>query len=272
MRRSGSWLAFLCVVVTTALVPGTALGSTTRYRVTAHLPTTNVAGEAMRVHGRVWPHTGGTRVRIQVRVPGASSFRTLRTARVHSDGRYHARITASLPGEHRYRVVEPAGEGHRRGASAVERVTVSKWRTIASLPRVPGNYDIGTIEAVPSMNLNGTVFAPALEQRPSPSFNPAWQEYVVDRQCSRLETWVGMSPPEPGTPDHGAEASIRVGPDDGSQTFAMATGVGVDYYGPPHELRLGPDLMSKAGIIQLFIDDDAKIPIGWGNPRVLCSF
>lgn len=226
----------------------------------------------MRIHGRVSPHAGGTHVRIRVRAPGESTYRTLRTAYVHADGRYHARIRATRPGVTRYRVVEPAGRGHRKGWSPVEIVTVSQWRTIASLPRVPGNYNMGTIDVVSSVNLNGTVFAPGLVQRPSPYFNPGWQDYLVNRKCSRLDTWVGMSPPEPGTPDSGAAVSIWTGPDDGSQTFAMATGVGVDYDGPPRELTLGPDVLSTAGIIKLSIDDDHKIPIGWGNPRVLCSF
>lgn len=243
-----------------------------RFRVTAHLPATNIAGEPMRIHGRVSPHAQGTHVRIRVRAPGESHFRTLRTAYVHADGRYHARIRATAPGVTRYRVVEPAGRGHRKGSSPVQRVTVSQWRTIASLPRVPGNHDLGTIDAVASVNLNGSVYTPGLVQRPSPYFNPGWQEYVVDGKCTQLDTWVGMSPPETGTPDRGAQVSIWTGPDDGTQTFTMAAGTGVDYYGPPRELRVGSDVLSKAGIIQLSIDDGDKIPIGWGNPMILCSF
>jgi hypothetical protein len=274
MRRSRTWLAFMCVAVATALVPGTALGSTPRYRVTAYLPSTNVAGQPMRVHGRVWPHAAGTRVRIQVREPGASSYRTLRTARVHSDGRYHAWIKATVTGLNRYRVVEPAGQGRRRGVSEVERVTVSQWRTIASLPKAQGQARRGTITPVASANLNGTTFAPALDQTTDPLMHMGLVVYDVGRRCTRLTTWVGAAPAEPDQAPTNATAYIDTGAYDAQALEPVATAGASPFALHPVQLTVGPARLASADLLALQVvqGNAEQFTLEWGRPMILCSF
>jgi hypothetical protein len=262
--------------LTVALVPLTGAQATTRsrYRVTAVVPATTVVGESMKVHGRVSPRARGTDVRIQVRPPGATSFHTLRTARVHADGRYHAAVRATRAGVTGYRVVEPASRGHRRGRSPVRLVTVSQWRTLASLPRAAGQAHLGTVTAVGSADLNGVRFSPALDQTFDPTVHDGLVVYDLGRRCTRLSTWVGAAPPQPGDSPTSAMVYVDTGAYDGQQLDPAANVRASPEAPHPVRVDLGPDVLANADLLALEVSLDTLHPftVEWGAPEILCSF
>jgi hypothetical protein len=274
MRSSRTVIALACLAAALVPVAGAHAATGSRFRVTATVPTTNVVGRAMKVHGRVSPHAGGTHVRIQVRAPGATAFHTLRTAYVHRNGRYHAWVTATRPGVTRYRVVEPAGRGHRRGRSPVRLVTVSQWRTIASLPTAPGQAHLGTISPVASADLNGAVYAPALDQ----TFDSTMQEglvvYDLRRSCTRLSTWVGAAPPGAGDNPTYAYVYVGAGSYDAQQLPTVANVNASPEAARPTQIVLGPDALATADVLALDIRQGTATPftVEWGDPKILCSF
>jgi hypothetical protein len=274
MRSFRTVVAVGCLAVSLFPLAGAHAATRSRYRVSAVLPATNIAGQPMRVHGRVSPHAAGTHVRIQVRVPGATSFHTLRTATVHRDGRYHAWIRATRPGVTRYRVVEPSSRGHRRGRSPVRVVTVSQWRTVASLPPAPVRADLGTVTPVASADLNGVTLAPALDQ----TFNPTMQEglvvYDIGRRCTRLSTWVGAAPPQSGDSPTNAYVYVNTGTYDGQQLSPVASAGASPQAPRPTRIELGPSDLATADLLALEIRQGTlqRFTVEWGDPMILCSF
>jgi hypothetical protein len=153
-------------------------------------------------------------------------------------------------------------------------VVVSRWRTIASLPRAQGQARIGTITPVASANLNGTTFVPALTQTTDTRMQMGLAVYDVGRRCTQLTTWVGATPAELGQARTNATAYIDVGAYDGPGMEPVASAGASPLAPHPVQLTVGPDQIAGADLLALQVVQGnlQQFTLEWGRPMILCSF
>jgi hypothetical protein len=155
----------------------------------------------------------------------------------------------------------------------VHLVTVSQWRTLASVPLAPVQPRLGTVTPVASADLNGVTFSPALDQTFDSTMQDGLVVYDLGRRCTRLSTWVGAAPPQSGDSPTDALVYVETGTYDGQLSPVANVRAAPE---APHPVRidLGPDVLASADLLALDIRLGTlhQFTVEWGAPRILCSF
>ena len=136
-----------------------------RYKVKAEANWSKIiSGQTVVITGRVKPISIGRKVILQKRYKKHDGkWKKVETSRVDASGRFELTDRPGTARKRWYRVVKPAGDGHRKGVSEKMKVKVKPW---------DGRVDVRLFWNT-STNLNLRLYDPNYEtiseQRPGPS-------------------------------------------------------------------------------------------------------
>ena len=155
----------LLAVVAAGLVPlATASAgpsrSATTYRVTLKISTTRavVNEDTVTLTGTVSPAAPGTKVKVQVRYDGQSTWRKAGSAKVQRNSTYVFSFTPTTRQDRTYRVVKPGDDQARADTSRERRLESLGWVWLSSL--TPSRTEaVATISAMP---INGESYGHTL--------------------------------------------------------------------------------------------------------------
>lgn len=127
----------MLIIAITALALVLPLGSSTaaeaqkptKWKVKAEVNSAKIiSGQTVEVTGKVSPEAIGRKVILQKRYKKSSGkWKKVDVARVRADTKFVLTDTPNTARKRFYRVVKPAGDGHRKGVSQVMKVKVEPW-------------------------------------------------------------------------------------------------------------------------------------------------
>ena len=161
MHRTG-WAVLALGLAALTVLPVTPVSAGTRYAVSAYASSSTViAGDAVRLHGRVSPRASRQRIRLQRYRSGG--WHTVKTPRLTRRSRYTVWVRLAQHGTTRLRVVKPRGHGHGRGVSRVVAVQV--------LPTDPPSISTTALPEAPV----GIAYTAALRTKGGRAGSWSWQ-------------------------------------------------------------------------------------------------
>jgi hypothetical protein len=172
-----------------ATLPVTAAhaGTTWIVGVKASATTVNV-GQKITFTGTVRPKgaAAGEKVILQEKFKPGAKWKTQRTDKINSRGKYSVSDTPKANTLHSYRVVMPAAGKHTKGVSKTVKVTVYDWVDLTTLPSV---NDTGMF--VGSVSINGKSYANSLSTNRQRSTRSI--EFNLNHRCDRLRSTFGIN-------------------------------------------------------------------------------
>jgi hypothetical protein len=197
MKRITTWITAAAVVAgpLVALTGATAHAApdsarrAAAYTVSAKVnkEVVTVGEDVVKVRGKVTPRAAGDKVLLQQRLDGRKTWKGSGEARIRPNGTFVLKDKPSIAGSREYRVVKPAGDGLRKGASAALEVIVYSWDRLGQ--RVSGanaNANAYTTALV------GTRAYPNSLQPVTPGV-PSFIEYTLGRLCTDLRTTYALT-------------------------------------------------------------------------------
>jgi hypothetical protein len=114
---------------------GARQSAASAYRVVASINRTEVVADedAVRITGKVKPKAAGQKVLLQQRPEGSKRWRKSGTARIKASGRFVLEDEPNRAGVRYYRVVKPASDGMKTGASRELQLDVLEWIPLTGL-------------------------------------------------------------------------------------------------------------------------------------------
>jgi hypothetical protein len=206
-------------------VPGPAQAAGHHHKTPWHVTikadkTTVSLGQKVRFQGKVAASAAGGLVRLYERPSAERPWRYQRNALVHRDGRYATYDKPTVNSQRQYRVVMPANQHHKSGASATVTVDVFRWTSLTTFPSVNQSY----LDVEPSVSMNGVTYPSSLEaviyHNPD---SPASQsiEFNLGHQCTRFRGTFGLSDDS----ETGSQATVTALAD-GTSWFSQSFGLG----------------------------------------------
>jgi len=194
--------------------------SATTYRVAMKISTTRaVANEdTVTLTGTVRPAAPGTKVKVQVRYHGQTTWTKAGSAKVRKNSTYTFSFTPTTRQDRAYRVVKP-GDAHARAGTSRERTLQAiGWVWLSSL--APSRTEgVATISTMP---INGENYGHTLYT--GVDTTSGFVEYTVGRHAYKLQATYGLSDrTEPG--GRGTLAVTTDGVPSFSQTFDLGQSV-----------------------------------------------
>jgi NPCBM/NEW2 domain-containing protein len=222
------------------------------YQVTAKVDETEpLLDTKVKIKATVSPAAPGSTVTLQVRYEDQKRWKTIATGRLSNASKYTFKDEVGSVRERKYRVVKTASAGRAAGHSAALKVTVFSWRTLDSIPPLPG----ATIYASGSAAMNATTYAHSLKG----TLSPGRVEYNLNRDCKQLDAVYGID----DSSQLGASAVLSVLAD-GTQTFSGSFSL----------TQAQHAITDVTGVFRLAITSSQSgggVP-AVGMPQVLCSF
>ena len=215
----------LIAVVAAGVVPLASVSagpsrSATKYRVSMKISTTRaVANEdTVTLTGTVSPAAPGTKVKVQVRYDGQTTWRKAGSAKVEKNSTYRFSFTPTTRQDRAYRVVKP-GDDHAKADTSRERTLQAiGWVWLSSL--TPSRtQDVATITTMP---INGEGYGHTLYT--GVDTTTGFVEYTLGRHAYKLQATYGLSD-RTETGGRGTIAVTTDGVPSFSQTFDLGQSV-----------------------------------------------
>ena len=163
--------------------------SATTYRVTMKISTTRaVANEdTVTLTGTVSPAAPGTKVKVQVRYDGQTTWRKAGSAKVKKNSTYTFSFTPTTRQDRTYRVVKP-GDDHAEADTSRERTLQAiGWVWLSSL--TPSRTQ--DVAAISTMPINGESYGHTLYT--GVDTTTGFVEYTLGRHAYKLQATYGLS-------------------------------------------------------------------------------
>ena len=215
----------LLAVVSAGMVPLASAsagpsGSATTYRVTMKMSTTRAVADedSVTLTGTVRPAAPGTKVKVQVRYNGQTTWRKAGSAKVKKNSTYTFSFTPTTRQDRTYRVVKP-GDDHARADTSRERTLEAiGWVWLSSL--TPSRtVDVAAITTMP---INGENYGHTLYT--GVDTTTGFIEYTLGRHAYQLQATYGLSD-RTETGGRGTIAVTTDGVPSFSQTFDLGQSV-----------------------------------------------
>jgi len=236
----------------------------TDYRVAIASVTKNATvGTTFVLTGNVFPIAAGSKVRVQSRAPGTTTWSTVKTATLTTQSKYKVTVKQAFAGTTGYRVVKPAASGHGQGISPVLKVTGWRWKSFSTIPLKP-ETTFGTMTYHKTATVKGVSFASTLTQAPNDELL-AHAEYALNGRCAKVDTWVGGAS---NSASNDAETASIFGDSD-----VTLSGKVVARNKAAVRVVLGPDVVKPIQTIKFELTNlEAGNKVAWGTLRAYCKF
>ena len=215
----------LLTVVTAGVVPLASAStgpsrSATRYRVSMQISTTRAVAheDTVTLTGTVSPAAPGTKVKVQVRYDGQSTWRKAGSAKVQRNSTYVFSFTPTTRQDRTYRVVKPGDDQARADTSRERRLESLGWVWLSSL--TPSRTE--AVATISTMPINGEDYGHTLYT--GVDTTTGFVEYTLGRHAYKLRATYGLSD-RTETGGRGTVAVTTDGVPSFSQTFDLGQSV-----------------------------------------------